>query len=200
MPTPTISDQEYDALYRELADLEAAHPDFLTPDSPTRRVGGAPLEEFSQIRHQVPMLSLDNTYSEEEVAEFYRRVKKTLTGRDVPVIVEPKIDGVAVSLYYENGALQYAATRGDGVTGDDITQNARTIRTIPRKPPRPRARDGWKCAARCICPRAGLHNSTATAPPPAQALFANPRNAAAGSLKQLDPNIVAKRPLAFIAH
>ena len=131
---PTITDQQYDALYRELVDLEAAYPGLLTPDSPTQRVGGKPLEEFSQIRHRVPMLSLDNTYSEEEViAEFYRRVQKTLPGRDVPVIIEPKIDGVAVSLFYENGALRYAATRGDGVTGDDITQNARTIGTIPRR-------------------------------------------------------------------
>ncbi len=196
---PTITDQEYDALYRELADLEAAHPDLLTPDSPTQRVGGAPLEAFTQIRHQVPMLSLDNTYSEEEVAEFYRRVKKALPGRDVPVIIEPKIDGVAVSLFYENGALQYAATRGDGVTGDDITQNARTIRTIPRKlhghaPARLEVR------GEVYLPKSGFAQLNRDRAAAGQALFANPRNAAAGSLKQLDPNIVAKRPLAFIAH
>jgi DNA ligase (NAD+) len=196
---PSISDQDYDALYRELSDLEAAHPEFLTPDSPTRRVGGAPLEEFSQIRHRVPMLSLDNTYSEGEVIEFYRRVQKTLPGRDVPVIIEPKIDGVAVSLFYENGALQYAATRGDGVTGDDITQNARTIRTIPRKL-HGHAPERLEVRGEVYIPKNGfvkLNRSRAEAGLP---LFANPRNAAAGSLKQLDPAIVAARPLAFIAH
>ncbi len=197
---PTITDQQYDALYRELIDLETAHPEFLTPDSPTQRVGGKPLEEFSQIRHRVPMLSLDNTYSEEEVAEFYRRVQKTLPGREVPVIIEPKIDGVAVSLFYENGALRYAATRGDGVTGDDITQNARTIRTIPRHLHGKSLPERLEVRGEVYLPKSGfakLNRDRAEAGLP---LFANPRNAAAGSLKQLDPAIVAKRPLAFVAH
>ena len=197
--TQTISDQEYDALHRELVDLEAAYPEFLTPNSPTQRVGGAPLEEFSQIRHRVPMLSLDNTYSEEEVVEFYRRVQKALPGRDVPVIIEPKIDGVAVSLYFENGLLQYAATRGDGVTGDDITQNARTIRTVPRKL-HGHAPTRLEVRGEVYLPKSGFSQLNRDRAAGGQALFANPRNAAAGSLKQLDPNIVAKRPLAFIAH
>ena len=196
---PTITDQEYDALYRELSDLETAFPEFLTPDSPTQRVGGAPLEEFTQIRHRVPMLSLDNTYSEEEVAEFYRRVQKALPGRDVPVVIEPKIDGVAVSLFYENGTLQYAATRGDGVQGDDITQNARTIRTVPHRL-RGSAPEKLEVRGEVFMPRSGFDKFNAARAAAGEPLFANPRNATAGSLKQLDPAIVAKRPLAFIAH
>ena len=197
---PTISDQEYDALYRRLADLEAAHPDLRTSDSPTQRVGGAPLEAFTQIRHRVPMLSLDNTYSEEEVAEFYRRVQKALPGREVPVIIEPKIDGVAVSLFYEKGALQYAATRGDGVTGDDITQNARTIGTIPRRLHGGGVPAKLEVRGEVYLPKAGFARLNQTRADAGQPLFANPRNAAAGSLKQLDPAIVARRPLAFVAH
>jgi DNA ligase (NAD+) len=196
---PTITDREYDALYRELADLEAAHPELARADSPTQRVGGAPLAEFTQIRHQVPMLSLDNTYSEEEVGEFYRRVQKALPNRDVPVIIEPKIDGVAVSLYYENGVLQYAATRGDGIVGDDITQNARTIRTIPtRLKGTPPAR--LEVRGEVYLPNEGFARMNEARAEAGQPVFANPRNAAAGSLKQLDPAMVATRPLAFIAH
>ena len=197
--TPTITDQEYDALYRELADLEAAFPDLLTPDSPTQRVGGTPLDEFTQIRHRVPMLSLDNTYSEEEVAEFYRRVQKALPARDVPVVIEPKIDGVAVSLFYENGALQYAATRGDGVQGDDVTQNARTIRTIPHRL-RGSTPEKLEVRGEVFMPRSGFDKFNAARGAAGEPLFANPRNATAGSLKQLGPAVVAKRPLAFIAH
>jgi DNA ligase (NAD+) len=196
---PTISDREYDALYRELADLEAAHPELAASDSPTQRVGGAPLAEFTQIRHQVPMLSLDNTYSEGEVGEFYRRVQKALPHRDVPVIIEPKIDGVAVSLFYQHGALQYAATRGDGVMGDDITQNARTIRTIPPKL-KGTAPEKLEVRGEVYLPNAGFARMNEARIEAGQAVFANPRNAAAGSLKQLDPAIVATRPLAFIAH
>ena len=197
---PTITDQQYDALYRELADLEAAHPEFLTPESPTQRVGGKPLEEFSQIRHRVPMLSLDNTYSENEVAEFYRRVQKTLPGRAVPVVIEPKIDGVAVSLFYEGGALRYAATRGDGVTGDDITQNARTIRTIPRHLHGPSLPERLEVRGEVYLPKSGFARLNKERTEAGQPAFANPRNAAAGSLKQLDPAVAAKRPLAFVAH
>ena len=130
---PTISDRDYDRLYRELVELEERHPQLIEPDSPTRRVGGEPLKAFSQITHRAPMLSLDNTYSEEEVGAFYRRVEKLLPNEKVPVIVEPKVDGVAISLLYEEGRLKYAATRGDGTTGDDITQNIRTIRSVPKQ-------------------------------------------------------------------
>nr|MBA3770562.1 NAD-dependent DNA ligase LigA [Blastocatellia bacterium] len=126
---PTISDREYDRLYRELIDLEERFPQLITPDSPTRRVAGAPLKAFSQIAHRAPMLSLDNTYSEEEVGAFYRRLEKLLPNEKIAVVVEPKVDGVAVSLLYEDGRLLYAATRGDGTIGDDITQNIGTIRS-----------------------------------------------------------------------
>src|SRR3954447_13287625 len=115
---PTISDREYDALYRELADLEKHVPDPENPDSPPQRVGGKPLKAFGQVTHRLPMLSLDNTYSEDELADFYARLSRLLPGKKIPVVVEPKVDGVAVSLLYEKGELQYAATRGDGVTGD----------------------------------------------------------------------------------
>src|SRR5499427_10054092 len=130
---PIISDREYDRLYRELVDLETEFPELITPDSPTQRVGGKPLESFAQIQHRVPMLSLDNTYSEAEVANFYRRITKLLPNEKIPVVIEPKADGVAVSLLYENGKLKYAATRGDGNTGDDITQNIKTMRSIPER-------------------------------------------------------------------
>src|SRR5438270_10931136 len=131
--TPIISDREYDRLYRELVDLEAQFPDLLTPDSPTQRVGGKPLEAFAQIQHRVPMLSLDNTYSEDEVANFYKRIKRLLPDEKIAVVIEPKVDGVAVSVMYENGRLKYAATRGDGLVGDDITQNIKTIRSVPHQ-------------------------------------------------------------------
>src|SRR3954470_509199 len=130
---PTISDREYDALYRELGDLEKKFPDLATANSPTQRVGGKPLEAFGQITHRVPMLSLDNTYSEEEVGDFYRRMERLLPNKKIPVVIEPKVDGVAVSLLYEKGELRYAATRGDGTVGDDITQNIRTIRSVPKQ-------------------------------------------------------------------
>src|ERR1043165_1913190 len=132
---PTISDREYDRLYRELVDLETEFPDLASPDSPTQRVGGKPLEAFSQVQHRSPMLSLDNTYSEDEVASFYARLERLLPNQNIPVVIEPKVDGVAVSLLYEKGKLRYAATRGDGVVGDDITQNVRTIRQVPVKLP-----------------------------------------------------------------
>jgi DNA ligase (NAD+) len=125
---PTISDRDYDRLYRELVKLEERFPQLITPESPSRRVGGEPLKAFSPIAHRVPMLSLDNTYSEEEVGAFYRRIEKLLPNEEIPVVVEPKVDGVAVSLLYEKGRLRYAATRGDGTTGADLTQNIRTIR------------------------------------------------------------------------
>src|SRR5438045_3478381 len=117
---PIISDREYDRLYQELLDLERQFPQFVSPDSPTQRVGGKPLEAFAQITHRTPMLSLDNTYSEQEVGEFYARIQRLLPGEKIPVVVEPKIDGVAISLLYENGRIKYAATRGDGNTGDDV--------------------------------------------------------------------------------
>jgi DNA ligase (NAD+) len=130
---PTISDRDYDRLYKELVDLEADFPKLVTPDSPTQRVGGTPLQAFAQIEHRVPMLSLDNTYSEDEIANFYKRITRLLPEEKIPVVIEPKVDGVAVSLMYENGHLKYAATRGDGSIGDDITRNVKTIRSVPQQ-------------------------------------------------------------------
>src|SRR5438046_7982871 len=132
---PVISDREYDRLYRELVDLEKQFPDLVTPDSPTQRVGGKPLEAFAQIQHRVPMLSLDKTYSEGEVVNFYKRITRLLPDEKIPVVIEPKVDGVAVSVMYENGKLKYAATRGDGSVGDDITQHIRTIKSVPHQLP-----------------------------------------------------------------
>src|SRR5260370_26733373 len=128
---PTISDQEYDRLYRELKDLETQFPELIDPDSPTQRVSDAPLEAFHQIKHRTPMLSLDNTYSEAEIMEFYRRIQRLLGLERVRSIVVPKVDAVAISLFYKNGALEYAATRGNGDLGDDVTHNVRTIRGVP---------------------------------------------------------------------
>src|SRR6266513_3196056 len=130
---PIISDREYDRLYKELIDLETQFPDLLTPDSPTQRVGGKPLKAFAQIQHRAPMLSLDTTYSEEEVKNFYARMQRLLPNEKIPVVIEPKVDGVAVSFIYENGRLRQAATRGDGNLGDNITQNILTIRSVPER-------------------------------------------------------------------
>ena len=128
---PKISDRDYDRLYHELLDLEKNFPDLATPDSPSRRVGGEPLKEFQSVRHAVPMMSLENTYFQEELRDFVKRVQKLLPDEKLEWVVEPKVDGVAVSLSYENGMLATGATRGDGTTGDDITANLKTIRSVP---------------------------------------------------------------------
>ncbi|MEO8439552.1 MAG: NAD-dependent DNA ligase LigA [Spartobacteria bacterium] len=194
---PTVSDRDYDRLYRELLDLEEKFPQLITPDSPTRRVGGEPLKSFSQVTHRAPMLSLDNTYSEEEVGAFYRRIEKLLPNEEIRLVVEPKVDGVAVSLLYEEGRLKYAATRGDGTTGDDITQNIRTIRSLPQKlqgkPPRLLEVRGEVFMTKKGFARLNAQREEAGLP-----VFANPRNSAAGSLKQLDPAVTAQRPLGII--
>jgi DNA ligase (NAD+) len=194
---PTISDRDYDRLYRELVDLEERFPWLSSPDSPTQRVGGEPLKAFSQITHRAPMLSLDNTYSEEEVRAFYRRIEKLLPNEEVPVVVEPKVDGVAVSLLYENGKLKYAATRGDGTRGDDITQNIRTIRSLPKelKGDAPRL---FEVRGEVFMTKEGFAKLNAERSEAGLPVFANPRNSAAGSLKQLDPAITARRPLGVI--
>lgn len=195
---PTISDQEYDRLYRELADLEAAFPEVASPDSPTQRVGGAPLEAFAQIRHQAAMLSLDNTYSEEEVAAFFTRLEKLLPGEKIATVIEPKVDGVAISLLYEEGNLRYAATRGDGTTGDDVTQNVRTIRGVPARLHGAHVPRRLEVRGEIYLPKARFAELNEERAAAGEAVFANPRNAAAGSLKQLDPAIVARRGLGAI--
>jgi DNA ligase (NAD+) len=194
---PSISDQEYDRLYRELADLEAEFPELVSAESPTQRVGGAPLEGFQQITHRTPMLSLDNTYSEEEVAEFFRRMVRSLPGEKIQVLVEPKVDGVAISTLYRDGKLQYAATRGNGSVGDDVTQNVRTIRSVPLKlrgsPP-----SEIEIRGEIFMPKKAFEHLNAERAEAGEVIFANPRNTAAGTLKQLDPRLVAERKLGAI--
>ena len=194
---PSISDREYDRLYKELVVLETKFPNLVTPDSPTQRVGGKPLQAFAQIEHRVPMLSLDNTYSEEEVANFYKRITRLLPDEKIPVVIEPKVDGVAVSVMYENGKLKYAATRGDGLVGDDITQNIKTIKSVPHqlRGPAPKI---FEVRGEAYLDKAGFEKLNKEREAAGLPLFANPRNAAAGSLKHLDPNVAAKRPLGMI--
>src|SRR5438132_931068 len=196
---PIISDHKYDRLYKELVNLETQFPDLLTPDSPTLRVGGRPLQAFEQVSHLIPMLSLDNTYSEAEVKNFYARMQRLLPDEKIPVVIEPKVDGVAVSLIYENGKLRQAATRGDGNVGDNITQNIRTIRSVPERL-RDNAPKLLEVRGEVYMDRKGFEKLNDEREKEGLALFANPRNAAAGSLKQLDPSIVAKRPLGIVLY
>ncbi len=194
---PIISDREYDRLYKELVDLETQFPDLRTPDSPTQHVGGKPLEAFAQIQHVAPMLSLDNTYSEEEVVNFYKRITRLLPDEKIPVVIEPKVDGVAVSVMYEKGRLKYAATRGDGFVGDDITQNIKTIRSVLHQL-RGDAPDVFEVRGEAYLDKAGFEKLNRERNAAGLPLFANPRNAAAGSLKHLDPKAVAQRPLGIV--
>lgn len=202
---PQISDFEYDKLMRRLIELETEFPNLRTPDSPSQRVGGAPVKGFKPVTHRVPMLSLDNTYSLEEIAEFDKRVKKFLAQDMVEYFVEEKVDGVSLSLIYENGLLVLGATRGDGKTGDDITENIKTIRAIPLKIS-PGGNFSGKVPSRLeVRAEAYLsHESFEKINKEKEALgeelFANPRNACAGSLKQLDPKLVAARNLDAVAH
>ena len=194
---PSIGDRDYDRLYKELVDLETQFPQLKAPDSPTQRVGGKPLKAFTQITHRIPMLSLDNTYSEEEVADFYARITKLLPNEKIPVVIEPKVDGVAVSLLYENGKLRHAATRGDGTVGDDITQNIKTIGSVPERL-RGEAPKILEVRGEVFMDKKGFEKLNVERAKAGLPVFANPRNAAAGSLKQLDPAIVAKRPLGVV--
>jgi DNA ligase (NAD+) len=194
---PQISDQEYDRLYRELKDLEEEHPQLVTPDSPTQRVSGAPLQEFAQITHRTPMLSLDNTYSEAEVVEFFRRMIRLLPGETIRTVIEPKVDGVAISVFYRNGRLQYAATRGNGTVGDDVTQNVRTIRSVPYTL-EGAVPNEVEVRGEVYLPKKTFRKLNEEREQAGESLFANPRNAAAGALKQLDARIAASRGLGVI--
>ena len=194
---PQITDREYDALLRELRDLEDAHPDLRAPDSPTQRVAGKPLEGFKQVRHHVPMQSLDNTYSLEEADDFMARVERLLPGIKLRWTIEPKVDGVAISLTYRAGLLELAATRGDGTTGDDVTQNVRTIRSIPLRLEGD-APDLVEIRGEVYLPKRKFASLNKEREEEGEALFANPRNAAAGSLKLLDSAVVAKRGLGAV--
>lgn len=204
---PEISDADYDKLFRELEELETKHPQLADPNSPTQRVGSKPLEGFSQITHPVPMLSIDDVFElkdsetpEAELITFYRRLQKNLGRENIAITLEPKIDGVAVSLYYENGSLKYAATRGDGTTGDDVTQNVHTIRNIPKSLRGNNTPSTLEIRGEIFMPNSAFAAMNEERDEAGLPTFANPRNATAGTLKQLDPKIVAQRPLAFLAH
>ena len=206
---PTVPDAEYDRLFRELQALEAEHPELVTPESPTQRVGGEALAAFGQIRHEIPMLSLGNAFEEQDLLDFDRRVREGLDlpagdlfggGAEVDYSCEPKLDGLAVSLLYENGMLVRGATRGDGSVGEDISANVRTVRNIPLK----LHGEGWPAVlevrGEIYMPKAGFEALNARQLESGGKPFANPRNAAAGSLRQLDPKITASRPLEFCTY
>jgi DNA ligase (NAD+) len=190
---PEISDFEYDQLYRELAELEAAHPELASPDSPTLRVGGTPLTEFQHVTHRVPMMSLDNTYTYGEIYDFDKQVRRLLGTQPFSYVLEPKVDGVAFSLRYENGILVQAGTRGDGVRGDDITANVRTIKSVPLRIETTAAI--VEVRGEVFMSKAAFLAFTEKQIAEGKEPFKNPRNATAGSLKLLDSRLVATRPL-----
>lgn len=193
---PHLPDSEYDRMLRELQQLEAKHPSLITPDSPTQRVGAEPLKSFTEVKHHLPMLSLDNAFSDEEFENFERRVKERLDiDAEISYCAEPKLDGLAVSLRYESGQLVQAATRGDGSQGEDVTHNVRTIQSVPLR----LLGDSWpevlEVRGEVFMPKIGFERFNAEARKSGEKEFVNPRNAAAGSLRQLDPQITATRPL-----
>jgi DNA ligase (NAD+) len=199
---PEISDAKYDQLFIELLELEAKYPEIKTADSPSQRVGGLPLKGFKQIIHKIPMLSLNNAFSKEDIHAFDKRVKEKLTlSTEIDYVCEPKLDGLAISLIYQDGILNQAATRGDGAVGEDVTQNCKTIKVIPLKLtnhvnlPNP-----LEVRGEVYISNLGFKKLNSLASKNNTKLFANPRNAAAGSLRQLDPSITAKRPLLFFAY
>jgi DNA ligase (NAD+) len=192
---PTISDAQYDALLRELQDLEQRYPQLLTPDSPTQRVGAPPVKAFGEVRHELRMLSLDNAFTDEELADFDRRVRERLDIEQVDYAAEPKLDGLAVSLRYEDGSLVQAATRGDGTTGEDVTRNVRTIKSVPLKLVGSGIPATLEVRGEVYLSHKAFRELNAQQVAQGQKPFVNPRNAAAGSLRQLDPKISAQRPL-----
>ena len=197
---PEITDAAFDALVRELQELEAAHPELLAPDSPTQRVGGAPAAKFAEVRHVVPMLSLGNAFTEEEVRDFVRRIEEKLGGKAPRFSAEVKLDGLAISLRYEDGLFVQGATRGDGASGEDVTANLRTVQAVPLR----LTGGGWptvlEVRGEVYMPRAAFEKYNERARASGGKVLANPRNGAAGSLRQLDPKITARRPLAFFAY
>ena len=201
LDAPLVPDAEYDRLFHELRQLEEQYPDFITEDSPTRRVGDKPLPGFQEVRHSERMLSLDNVFSDLELADFNRRVRERL-GTDKPIAytAEPKLDGLAISLRYENGKLVQGATRGDGERGEDVTSNVRTIESIPLRLLGHDYPAVLEVRGEVFMPKAGFEKLNERARKAGEKGFANPRNAAAGSLRQLDPRLTAKRPLAFYAY
>jgi DNA ligase (NAD+) len=204
LDAPSVPDAEYDRLMRELQVLESDFPNLVTPESPTQRVGGESLEGFQEVRHEAPMLSLANAFSDEEIVQFHDRVSRGLELDHVDYVAEPKLDGVAISLRYADGRLQQAATRGDGMTGEDVTSNARTISAIPLQLEKRETETSWPASlevrGEIYMPLAGFDAYNKRAREGGQKELVNPRNAAAGSLRQLDPRQTARRPLAFYAY
>lgn len=200
LDAPVVPDADYDQAMRRLQALEQEFPNLVTPESPTQRVGSAPLSEFESVEHRLPMLSLDNAFSAEDLGDFHRRVTERLGVAQVTYCCEPKLDGVAVSIVYERGALVLAATRGDGATGENITSNVRTIRNVPLVLAGDNVPAYLEVRGEVVIPRDAFERMNAQARDAEEKVFVNPRNAAAGSLRQLDSRITAKRPLAFTAY
>ncbi|WP_462171252.1 NAD-dependent DNA ligase LigA [Pseudoalteromonas xiamenensis] len=201
LDNPTVPDAEYDRVMKELKKLEAEHPEFLTADSPSQKVGGQALNKFDQVTHAIPMLSLDNAFDEADFTAFNRRLKERLViSDDIAFCCEPKLDGLAVSIIYEKGVLVQAATRGDGQVGENITENVKTIRNIPLKLRGQHIPAVLEVRGEVFMDVAGFNRLNETAFAKGDKTFANPRNAAAGSLRQLDPKITANRPLSFYAY
>jgi DNA ligase (NAD+) len=197
---PEIPDSEYDRLLRELQQLEQQHPELIVPESPTQRVGATPLSEFAEVRHRIPMLSLNNAFEAQEVEDFDRRARERLNVAEIVYTAEPKLDGLAISLLYEDGVLVRGATRGDGSTGEDVTQNVRTIETIPLKLVGKKFPRVLEVRGEVIMTKSGFEKLNQAQRKKDEKTFANPRNAAAGSLRQLDSRITASRPLSFYAY
>src|ERR1700726_2393419 len=204
LDNPELTDAEYDALMRRLEALETEHPELLTPDSPTQRVGASPSEKFAVVVHRRMMMALANAMDAEEMREFDRRIKRFLHSEaDIEYVAEVKLDGLAVELVYEDGRLTVGSTRGDGVNGEDVTQNIRTIRSVPlrlNKPPHGRIPSLLEVRGEVILPRKAFERLNAERARAGEPVFANPRNAAAGSLRQLDSRISAARPLDIFCH
>ena len=200
LDNPEVPDSEYDRLLNELSNIEQQYPELITTDSPTQRVGATPLDSFSEVQHEVPMLSLGNAFSEQDMNDFDRRVREGVEKENIQYAAEPKLDGLAISLLYENGLLVRAATRGDGRTGEDVTLNIRTIDAIPLKL---RGEDYPKLIevrGEVVMPKAGFDKLNRQQLEKGEKPFVNPRNAAAGSLRQLDPRVTSTRPLSFYSY
>ena len=194
LSAPTISDKEFDEKMKELQDLEAAHPEYYDPNSPTQRVGSDLSKEFEQVQHRYPMLSLGNTYSEEEVRDFYERTERSLN-EPFEIVAELKYDGTSISLWYEKGRLVRAVTRGDGSKGDDVTANVKTIRSVPLRLRGNDYPEEVEIRGEILLPWAEFDRLNKEREEQEEPLFANPRNAASGTLKQQNPAIVAARKL-----
>ncbi|HSN17947.1 MAG TPA: NAD-dependent DNA ligase LigA [Gammaproteobacteria bacterium] len=197
---PEVPDAEYDRLMRELQGIEAEHPELITPDSPSQRVGAGPLSAFEEVRHAVPMLSLENAFEREDVEEFDRRVRERLEVQAVEYTAEPKLDGLAISLRYEDGLLVSGATRGDGATGEDVTQNLRTLKSIPLQLMGRHRPKVLEVRGEVYMPKQGFAELNRRLAEMGEKTYVNPRNTAAGSLRQLDPRITAARPLEFYGY